>query len=335
MRIGDRRAIRQSAAEKLAQAKENPRKLVLLHTGAALALSTLLTVVNFILTRQIDATGGLSGLGSRAVLETARTMLQYASAVLLPFWELGFVFAAIQLARGQEAKPVTLLEGFRRFFPALRLMLLRLVLYIGIILACANFSATIFALTPFVEPMMEMLEPMINSSSPQDVQVLLEQLNPEQLLQMMWPVWVIFAVLCVLLLVPFFYRFRMAEFILMDVPKTGAFAAMAKSNRIMRRSCWKLFRLDLSFWWFYGLRVILTVICYGDLLVDKLGISLPIGKDIRFFLFYILYALCQLGLDTLVWGHVKTTYAVAYDTLLAQSGEVRKPVQEPNPWQYQ
>ena len=148
-------------------------------------------------------------------------------------------------------------------------------------------------------------------------------------------VWAIFAVLYGVLMIPLLYRFRMAEFVIMDIPKTGALAAMGKSNKIMRRNCWKLFRLDLSFWWFYGLRVILTAICYGDLLVDKLGISLPFGEDAQFFLFYFVYALCQLALDVYAWGRIQTTYAVAYDTLLARAGEMRKPVQEQNPWQYQ
>lgn len=335
MGIGDGRAIRQKAAEKLAQAQENPRKIVLVHTGAALLLSTLLTVVNFILTRQIDTTGGLAGLGNRAILETARTMLQYASVILLPFWELGFVFAAIRFAREQEVKPATLLEGFRRFFPALRLMLLRLVLYIGIVLACANFSATIFALTPLSESMTEMLMPVLEAGDVQDMQALMAQIDAEQLLRLMWPVWVIFGVLCVALAVPLLYRFRMAEFILMDEPKTGAFAAMGRSNRIMRRNCWKLFRLDLNFWWFYGLRILLTALCYGDLLVEYLGISLPFGEDTRFFLFYIVYALCQLALDVYAWARVQTTYAVAYDALLDCACIKRKPVPEPNPWQYQ
>ena len=107
---------------------------------------------------------------------------------------------------------------------------------------------------------------------------------------------------------------------------------MSKSNRIMRRNCWKLFRLDLDFWWFYALQILVTVLCYGDLLVEWLGIPLPIDKDVRFFLFYIVYALCQLALYTYAWGRVQTTYGVAYDVLLEQAGIVRKPEAEPKMW---
>jgi len=331
MNMRDRSGIRQTAAEKLSQAQYDPRRLVLLHTGAALALTTILTVLNYILTQRIDTTGGLAGLGNRAILETARTMLQYASVILLPFWELGFVFAALRLARGQEAKPESLLEGFRRFFPALRLMLLRLVLYIGVALCCINFGATIYAMTPLAQPVVELLEPIVNAETAQEMQLLLEQVSMETMVKVIWPAWVIFGVLYVLLMIPLLYRLRMAEFVLMDEQKVGAFAAMSKSNRIMRRNCWKLFRLDLDFWWFYLLQVLLTVLCYGDILIEMLGISLPMDPDVRFFLFYLVYAFGQLALYAYAWGRVQTTYGVAYDVLLEQAGIVRKP-EEPKMW---
>lgn len=312
MNIGN---IRQTAAEKLAEARYNPRKLVLLHTGAALVLTTVLTVLNFILTRQIDGTGGLSGLGSRAILETARRMLQYASAILLPFWELGFVYAAIQLARGQEANPTSLLEGFRRFMPALRLMLLRIVIYAVVGIVCMNISVTIFTMTPLANPLMEIMEPVLNAGSAEDIQILMEQLPAEEMMEALLPAWIIFAVVFVVVMIPLLYRLRMAEFVLMDQPKTGAFAAIRSSFRMMRRNCWSLFRLDLSFWWFYLLLIPVTALCYGDMLLSALGVALPIGEDAQFFLFYIAYALCQLALYTFVWARVQTTYAVAYDTL--------------------
>lgn len=330
MNIGN---IRQTASENLAQARYNPRKLVLFHTGAALALTTVLTILNFILTRQIDGTGGLSGLGSRAILETARRMLQYASAILLPFWELGFVYAAIQLARGQEASPESLLEGFRRFMPALRLMLLRMVIYAVVGIVCMNISVTIFTMTPLANPMMEILEPVLNAGSAEEIQILMEQLPTEDMMEAILPAWIIFAVLFVLVMIPLLYRLRMAEFVLMDQPKTGAFAAVRSSFRMMRRNCWNLFRLDLGFWWFYLLLVPVTLLCYGDVLMGALGITLPIGENAQFFLFYIAYVLCQLALYTFAWGHVQTTYGVAYDTLLQKITPQSRPAPKAVPWE--
>lgn len=335
MDIKNGKTIRQLAAQKLSQAKYCPRKLVLIHTGAALGLSVLLTVLNFILTRQIDTTGGLSGLGSRAILETAQTMLQYASFVLLPFWELGFVFAALGLAREQEVTPGSLLEGFRRFFPALRLMLLRLVLCFAVGLACANISATIYALTPQAAEATALIEPLLTADSAQDMQLLMEQLPLDEMSRIMLPAWIIFGALYALVMIPVLYRLRMADFVLMDAPKTGAFAALRGSFRITRRNCWKLFRLDLGFWWFYLLEGVVALLCYGDVLADTLRLSLPVSGNTRFFLFYIVYALCQLALHVFAWAKVQTTYAVAYDMLLQQSGETPQPAAKPVPWNYE
>lgn len=336
MDIRNGRALRQLASDRLAQARYNPRKLVLIHTGAALVLTTLLTVLNFILTRKIDTTGGLSGLGSRAVLETVQTMLQYASTILLPFWELGFVAAAIGLARGQETGPKTLLEGFRRFFPALRMFLLRLVLYFVVAMVCINVSITVFTLTPLARPMLELLEPILaGSTGTLNLDQILEQLPAEKILRSMIPVWAIFAMLYAIIMLPLHYRLRMAEFVLMDASKPGAIAALRESSQMMRHNRWKLFRLDLGFWWFYLLQGVVTLLCYGDILVDWVGIELPVTADARFFLFYAAYVLCQLALYVFAWGKVKTTYGVFYEGLLQPGEPAPQPAPKSLPWDYE
>ncbi len=336
MDIQNGRALRQLASERLAQARYNPRKLVLLHTGAALVLTTLLTVLNFILTRKIDTTGGLSGIGSRAILETVQTMLQYASTVLLPFWELGIVAAAIGLARGQETGPKTLLEGFRRFFPALRMFLLRLVLYFVVAMVCINISITLFTLTPLARPMLELLEPILSGSNGTlNLDQILAQMPAEEMLRAMMPIWAIFAVLYAIIMLPLHYRLRLAEFVLMDAPKPGAIAALRESSQMMRHNRWKLFRLDLGFWWFYLLQGVVALLCYGDILVDWAGIELPVTADARFFLFYAAYVLCQLALYVFAWGKVQTTYAAYYDALLQYNAPVQQPAPKSFPWNYQ
>ena len=75
----------------------------------------------------------------------------------------------------------------------------------------------------------------------------------------------------------------------------------------------------------------MTVLCYGDILIEMLGIDLPMDPDVRFFLFYLVYAFGQLALYAYAWGRVQTTYGVAYDVLLEQAGIVRKP-EEPKMW---
>ena len=122
------------------------KRLALIHTAVALGVSLVVTLLHYYLNNQIGNTGGLSGLGARTVLETAQTVLQYVVNLALPFWEIGFLFAALQMARGQKAEVSSFLEGFRRFGPVLRLYLTRSLLFIGVGVASAYVSAFILRL---------------------------------------------------------------------------------------------------------------------------------------------------------------------------------------------
>ena len=124
MTIKDRSALKAAADQSLANASCDPKKLILIHSGALLALTLLLTVVDYLLEKGIGTTGGLSGMGLRSVLETVQTTLYVAQAVVLPFWQIGYVFVTMKLARGEQTGMTGLLEGFRRFGPVLRLQIL-------------------------------------------------------------------------------------------------------------------------------------------------------------------------------------------------------------------
>jgi hypothetical protein len=76
-----------------------------------------------------------------------------------------------------------------------------------------------------------------------------------------------------------------------------------------------MFRLDLSFWWYYLLHALLVAICYGDQLLPVLGIQLPWSKNVGFFLFYVVSLLCQLALYVAARNKVEATYVLAYDAL--------------------
>ena len=116
----NRSALKQTAAQRLVQATYDPQRLVLLHTGAVVALTLVLSAINYILQLQIRDAGGLSGLGTRTVLSTIQMLLQLGQLLLLPFWQFGLIYAALRICRQEEATPDTLLGGFRRFGPLLR-----------------------------------------------------------------------------------------------------------------------------------------------------------------------------------------------------------------------
>ena len=306
------------------------RKLVAIHTGVSLGVTVLLTVINFILTKMIDNTGGLAGIGTRGILSTAQSVLELAAMILLPFWQIGLLKCVLQLVRGEQAQPAGLLEGLRRFGPVLRLQLLRSVLLVLIGMFCVYFAAGIFVMTPWSAPLMEALEPLMTQTEMTYEQALaaMESIQPVMDAAVV-PLMLIFGGLFAVFAVPLLYRFRMADYLIMDVPGTGALAALRQSTRMMRRKGLKLFALDVSFWWFYLLELLAVAVGYADAMLPMAGIALPMAADVAFFLFFGLQVVCQLALYLWAKAKVAVTYGVFYESL-EKAPVVQKPI--PAPW---
>lgn len=326
MDIRDRQGLKAHARSCLAQAAYNPKKLMLLHTAVSLGIPLILTLCNFLLTRGIDTTGGLAGLQLRSVLSTIQQAVQLVGNIVLPFWQIGLVFSVLRLARQEQANPRSLLAGFRRFGPVLRLMLLKGLIFAGVAMACSYVSAGLFLLTPLASPFMDMLMPLVESADPMTQQLVLD----EQMMAQAMPVVYIFGAVFLTVALPLFYRLRLAEFAIMDEP-INARAAIAKSWKLTKKNCLSLLRLDLSFWWFYVLEGLLVLVCYLDVLLPLVGINLTQNGDLVFWTLYGAYLLGRLVLYWLVNAQVQTTYAMAYEALCAQP-ERPAPVPEQLPW---
>lgn len=311
----DLRSFKQKAAQRLQDSQYPPRKLVLIFAGVSLGFSLLVTLINYLLTRQIDGTGGLSGLGMRSILSTVQSVLQLVGLVLLPFWQYGFVAAGLGFARGQNPTPHTLLHGFRRWGRVLGLQLMQGLIMIMVATISMNIGTTIFVMTPLADDFNRILMPMF--SQMEDMNQLLDAAFMETAMEAALPaVWLTLGVF-VLIMVPLGYRFRMAEFVVMDEPPRGGLAALLISIRLMHRNCLQLVRLDLSYWWFYLLQGIILLLGYGDLLLQTLGIALPFSADTAYFVFYLLYLGGQLALYYFAKTPVQTTYSLFYDELRA------------------
>lgn len=306
MDIRDRRGLKQSAADALAAASYDPRKLIVIHTGAMVVLSLVLALIDYVLDRQISDTGGLSGVGTRAILETLQSVLMFVQLVTLLFWQIGFVFASMQISRGKTASPTTLLEGFHQFGPVLRLRLVLGLLYSGIALACGYAASVIFSLTPWAEPLADAT--VIGTE--EAVYAAMEQI--------MLPMSGVMLAVMLIVMVPYYYRLRLTEYVLMDDPKAGAMNAVRTSRLLMRGKRLELLKLDFSFWWFYLCEMLVMVVAYGDMLMPLFGVELPWSDTVNYYLFLVLSYLCQLVLYWWQGSHVRVTYAKFYEALLPQ-----------------
>lgn len=307
--------LKQDTAKALSQAAYSPRRLALLHSGIALGASLILTVVSFVLTRQVGTTGGLAGIGTRTVLQSVQTVLQLVLTVAMPFWEAGFLFCAMSMARGRQTAPAAFTEGFRRFGPFLRLFLLQLGVYLLIGMLAVQIASVIFMLTPFAEPMLQIMQALsqdtafIQTGMPSETLV-------EELMQAAIPAYIILGIVFLVVAIPVFYRLRLSRYILLEEDHPRALAALVRSSRYMKGSCVAFLKLDLSFWWYYLLQGLCGAVAYADVLLPALGITLPFDGDVAFFLFYGVYLAANLALAWRVRSQVETTYAMAYDSLL-------------------
>ena len=132
---------------------------------------------------------------------------------------------------------------------------------------------------------------------------------------------------CVLLalIIPAAYRMRMAAFVLMDQEGTGAWKAILTSGRITRRNCFKLFLLDLGYWWYYLLHVVLMLPLYADLLLTQLNVTLPVDSTVIALIGSAVYAVLTLLLECVAKPKIMTTYALAYDVLKEKHDQTSQP----------
>lgn len=298
--------LKSAAAEHLTAAPYHPRRLALIHSGAAVLLSLLLTLVNFLLTRQMDNTGGLAGISTRTVLYCIQSVITLAGGVAIPFWDFGFYRAALNISRDEPAVPATLLTGFRRFGPVLRLLLLRALLSGAIMFLCLQAAVFLYMLSPLSFSFIEQAEKLLLANP---------QATIESLLPFLIPVYVIAGVLVCIVLIPLLYRIRLADFMVID-DTPGVLQAMKESSRCTYRKRLALFRLDLHFWWFHGLSLLAVAVSYGDVLLSALGVA--INGDVALFVFGILSSGIQLLVAWRFVPGVYTTYAMAYNTLRTQ-----------------
>lgn len=309
MEIRDHRGLKEYAGRTLEQVSGDPGKLVLIHTGLVQLVSLVLAVLDYYLEQQIGGTGGLSGLGSRSVMQTAQMVLSMAHAAALPFWQVGYLFVALKMTRGRHVDTGDLAAGFHCFFPMLRLLLIQGMLYVAIAIMVSYPAGILFMLSPWAGSLFSI---DFMTAETFDTEAMMEAMMSAEVLI---PMACIFAMLYLAILIPVFYRMRMARYCLFDDPQMGAMAAIRKSFRMMKGNANAMLKLDLSFWWYYVLGGLTIAVTYLDVLLPAAGVVLPWSGAVCYFGSFILGGICQVLLHWWRKNQVEVTYAHAYEIL--------------------
>lgn len=315
------RELKQQAAQRLEQTNANPKQLVLIYTGLIVLLNLLVNGLNFVLSERIDATGGLSGLGTRSVLQTVQTLLSYFSMFFTPFWEAGFLFAMISIARGLDAQPKSMLRGFQRFGRVLSYVFWQMLILIALCFGLMYVVVFLFALTPFAEDFVEAVLPLMQNSEAllPDGTINMELLPVGELFRAMIPMFVIYAAILIPVYAYICYHLRLTSFLLVEGQSRSTFGSMGASVKLMKGHKWQMLKLDLSFWWYYALEALLMVVLYLDAILPMMGVSLPIDSTVAYFITLVLYCILELALHLWKKPQVDVTYAAAYETIYRAS----------------
>lgn len=306
----DPRNVKQDASAALAGANYDMKKLALLHSAAVVLFSLVTSLLSWLLRLGMDSAGGLSGIALRSMLGTAQSVLSLAGSFALPFWQIGFVYAALRCSRRESVASGDLLEGFRRFGPVLRLNLLLALVAMGVMMAGTYIATTIFMFSPFSDGLNEAAEALLASTDPAAIT---DEMIIELLPHMGWlPVLV--GVVLIAIGLPMYYRYRMSEFALLCGAK-GALAAMRESTWLSRGRRMAMFKFDLSFWWFYAAQLGMAAIAYIDVLLSSLGVTLPVSADVLYWILFAVHSVITLLFTRQYGAYYQTAYARYYDLL--------------------
>ncbi len=322
------KGLKAEAVRRLGCASFNPKHLILINTGAVVVLGLLVNALNFLLSHQIGSTGGLGGLGMRSMLQTVQTLVSYVSSLITPFWAAGLLFCFIGIVRGEQVGPGSMLQGFRRFPKLLSFSLFQALALIAVLFPVTYLASIVYMLSPMSSSFAEALTPMIESGALLTAggTINLDAIPYDVLMRGTVPVIVLFLALFIPVTLFLSYTFHMGPYLIMTDSVRGGFHAMSASMRMMRGHRRDLFKLDLSYWWFYALEVLAMLILYADMILEMFHVALPFSPTVTFFVTLVLYGALELGLHYWKKAERDTAFVVAYERIAPpadEPGEIR------------
>ena len=304
MDIHNIRGLRAEADRALAKGRE-PQKVIGGYVVATALIWLAVMGIDYILDVQLSKSGGLSDLGVSALLSTFQLILPLAQTVIILALTFGFQSALLRISRGQYADHTDLKTGFQRFWPLIRLHILQISLYLALCFALVYPCLAIYMMTPFADGFWALAESI----------TVMDEAAIEQLSAVLQPISIIFTVIYAILCLPIYYRFRMANYILLDKPHVRPILALRESSRMMRGNRLQLFKVDLHLWLYHGLNALLLVISYGNLLLPMLGVALPWSADVSYYIFTGIYLIGTLAVFYFLRNRVEMTYIRFYEAL--------------------
>lgn len=309
------RELKQQARERL-EACPQEKKIGLLYGGSLFVISVVYLLADLLISRLTPQTGGLSTIGTRSFMSALSGILPVVTSLLSMCLGFGYMGGMVRISRGQYASPNALRTGFERFWPLLRLTFFKGLIVLGFSMGAFYLATILFTLSPFSDRLIQALEPVVSGGSllsegtMELTEGVIEAVNASLL-----PLMAIFLVIAAVFVVPLLYRLRMTDYVLYDHPEAGALYAIRESKKMMRFHRLSVFKLDLSFWWFYLALALSYALNYAPMFLSVSGISLPVEGEALSVLCFLLSCAAEFVVIYFLRSRMEVTCALAYNRL--------------------
>ena len=309
------RELKQQARERL-EACPQEKKIRLLYGGSLFVISVVYLLADLLISRLTPQTGGLSTIGTRSFMSALSGILPVVTYLLSMCLSFGYMGGMVRISRGQYASPNALRTGFERFWPLLRLTFFKGLIVLGFSMGAFYLATILFTLSPFSDRLIQALEPVVSGGSllsegtMELTEGVIEAVNASLL-----PLMAIFLVIAAVFVVPLLYRLRMTDYVLYDHPEAGALYAIRESKKMMRFHRLSVFKLDLSFWWFYLALALSYALNYAPMFLSVSGISLPVEGEALSVLCFLLSCAAEFVVIFFLRSRMEVTCALAYNRL--------------------
>ena len=309
------RELKQQARERL-EACPQEKKIRLLYGGSLFVISVVYLLADLLISRLTPQAGGLSTIGTRSFMSALSGILPVVTSLLSMCLGFGYMGGMVRISRGQYASPNALRTGFERFWPLLRLTFFKGLITLGFSMGAFYLATILFTLSPFSDRLIQALEPVVSGGSllsegtMELTEGVIEAVNASLL-----PLMAIFLVIAAVFVVPLLYRLRMTDYVLYDHPEAGALYAIRESKKMMRFHRLSVFKLDLSFWWFYLALALSYALNYAPMFLSVSGISLPVEGEALSVLCFLLSCAAEFVVIYFLRSRMEVTCALAYNRL--------------------
>lgn len=289
------------------------KRLVIRHTALSSLFLLVISLIGLLIDKSIVDTQGLDGIGTAGMLKGVYSAFALIGSLLLPFWGVGILYTSTKVVRGQETSFSMLSQGFRRFASFVGYYVIFALILFLVAIVCFNILIVPFSCMPLPENLQSAAMELDFTDAVQVEAFYTE--NLDQMMMHMLPFLIVYFSVFALVTLVLSYRFRMCSYILLDDDKVGAMASFGLSARMTKGERKNLFMLDLSFWWYYLLALLISLIVYLPDVLLKTGVIMLESYDVASFIATLVNVVCNLALVGLAGAYYQTSMACAYEAL--------------------